>query len=282
MEELERESWFVTRAVTSLLLSCALAAPVAAKAQDSPIYASFYTGLSIDAFAADSLRRYLNPEQSGNTRERLVAGFNFGYRLLGDSTGRQLWLYGETIHGVRSADVDCQENPDLPLCQQNPFDPTNAPEKTLAILREATSLEAFVGLRWEFLTIQDDTDDVAALYVKGQAGFLTVSEFGGDLVDVHHVGAGLTVTGGDYAGSYIEFGFGRTDLYKENSGRRLKVDAYLSWTVGLFEAFGAYPFAEITVDSDFGKGSDSVQSYLGIDFSLDCLLGGKFGTDCSG
>ena len=67
---------------------------------------SFYTGLSIDTFAADELARYLNPNDSGGTRERFLAGFDFAYRAL-EGRGHQLWLYGETVHGVRSTDVDC-------------------------------------------------------------------------------------------------------------------------------------------------------------------------------
>lgn len=106
--------------------------------------ASFYTGLAIDVFAANELQRYLNPDASGGTRERFIAGFDFDYRLVGeDNSAQQVWLYGEAVYGIRSTDVDCEENSTLTVC--NAFDPVNAPERTLYILREATSLEVLLA-----------------------------------------------------------------------------------------------------------------------------------------
>ena len=32
------------------------------------------------------------------------------------------------------------------------------------------------------------------------------------------------------------------------------------------------PFAEMTVDTDLGSGADSVQSYFGINFDVDCVF----------
>ena len=61
--------------------------------------ATFFTGLQIDSFAAEELRRYLNPEESGKILERMIAGFDFQYRMFGkpDDTGNNVWIYGETI-----------------------------------------------------------------------------------------------------------------------------------------------------------------------------------------
>lgn len=244
---------------------------------------TFYTALSIDTFAAGELRRYLNPEESNDSRQRFVAGINFGYRLVGDSYEKaglrspQLWVYGETVHGARSADLDCEETPDAGVC--DPFDPATAGERTLAILRNASSLEAFMGARWEFFTLQADSDSPANLYFKTQYGFLTAKGGGDDVADVHQYAAlGLVGIKGRFEGSYLEIGYGRTDLFQANPKKRWKIDGLLSWKLPL-KAISTWmqPFAQMTVDSDFGRGSDSIQTYLGLDFDLDQLfkLNGK-------
>ncbi|MCZ6759351.1 MAG: hypothetical protein O7D29_03110 [Gemmatimonadetes bacterium] len=233
---------------------------------------SFFTGISIDAFAAGDLRDYLNPEESGDTRERIVGGFDFEYRLLGDSDdSHRLWVFGETVHGVRSADVDCAANPDVPLCK-GPFDPTDPSGRALAILRNATSLEGFLGLRWEFAKLQESTTNVARLYLKGQLGFLSIAERGGDLVDVHHAAIGAVIDGGNYDGSYLEVGYGKTEYFQQNPGQRLKIDVLLSFVVPGLSSIGAQPFAQINVDSDLSDGADSIQSYFGLDFRIDKLI----------
>src|SRR5687768_16905637 len=62
--------------------------------------ASFYTGVMVDSFAAEELRRYLNPDESAKVVERVIAGFDFQYRLMGsnDDSHPALWVYGETVH----------------------------------------------------------------------------------------------------------------------------------------------------------------------------------------
>ncbi len=73
-----------------------------AKAQDEnderkTFQTSFYTGISINRFAADDLKRYINPEASNEQQEALVGGFDFAYRLTGShQSACQLWIYGET------------------------------------------------------------------------------------------------------------------------------------------------------------------------------------------
>jgi hypothetical protein len=235
--------------------------------------ATFYTGLGIDTFAANELSRYLNPEDSGGLRERGVAGFDFEYRLIGKpEDSRQFWVYGETVHGVRSADVDCEKNPGLPVCED--FDPTN-PGPALAILRNATSLEAMLGLRFEFAKLAPDSESPSRAYLSLQAGFLTVAGNGGDVVDMHEVALGVTATGGRYRGSFLQAGFGRSDLYLDKAKDRWKIDGLLQWHPAAWQKAGAAPFVELVVDADAGSGSDSVQTYVGVDFDLDRFFPGK-------
>jgi len=237
--------------------------------------ASGYIGLGVDSFAAGEIKKILNPGDSSGQKERFVGGFDFAYRLFGDpkregarkSRNQQLWVYGGTTHGVRSADVDCSVNSDV--CK-DVFDVTAIAPRLFFVLRNASSLEGFVGARWEFATLNGGHESPARAYLKAQAGFLTVTNGIDDVYDVHHVAAGLIATKGRFKDSYFELGFGRTDLFAENRRRRFKVDGFLSWKVGNLELLR--PFAQIKVDTDLGRGSDSIQSYFGIDFDLDCLF----------
>lgn len=147
---------------------------------------SGYIGLAIDTFAGSDALTYLNPGDTGKTHERAVGGFDFAYRLLGDPTpyfpqpGEEifepsLWVYGETVHGVRSADVNCTQNPDIPVCQKSLTTPPNPGTTLYYILRNATSLEGFMGFCYEFRGLQQRSDNPANLYFKAQAGFLDVA-----------------------------------------------------------------------------------------------------------
>ena len=238
--------------------------------------ATAYIGLGIDTFASGETRKYLNPDAPNGPKERMVGGFDFAYRLAGRPTvrfgdsnfsirGQQLWVYGETVHGVRSTDINCEENKTFLTCQKSGISVPGRPaEQILFTLRNATSLEAFAGLRWEFLTLQTRSISPANVYLKAQAGFLTVSGSADDVKDIHHIGLGAITTKGVFQGSYLEVGFGRTDLFAEKSKDRWKVDGFLSRYIGKGVSF----FAQMTVDADVGSGSDSVQTYIGFDFDL--------------
>ena len=56
----------------------------------------------------------------------------------------------------------------------------------------------------------------------------------------------------------------------DRSSSRWKFDALLSFSVA---RDWANPFAQIVIDSDFGPGSDSIQSFFGIDFDVTKLFG---------
>jgi hypothetical protein len=256
--------------------------------------ASVYLGLVIDSFTAQELRNYLNPEDSGTVRsDRSAFGAVFSYRLFGDPELKKpetkrtrrlntLWVYGHTLHGVRSADVDCAAVPELPSCKASLgdiADPANLPKASLYILRNATSLEGHVGVRWEFLGLQQQSDSPANLYLNAKLGFLNVAGSGGDLQDLHHIGIGAVATKGDYMNSHLELGYGRSDLYVLNPRRRFKVDGHLQRSLP-FRDGAMSLFIRMFVDSDLGRGADSVQSYAGILFDLGKLIGpGKQNTD---
>lgn len=241
--------------------------------------ASAYLGEVVDTFAGDATINYLNPNDANKSSLRGIGGVDFAYRLMGDQGARkQLWIYGETIHGVRSRDVDCSasNNAKLSVCQQNNFDPANSGGQFIAILRGASSLEAYTGIRYEFPPpLQNLTDSPARLYVSAQAGFMSVAGGGGDVVDNHHIGFGALAVKGKFEGSFLELGIGRNDVFKRHSTRRALIDGYLTLPMASVPLLGLtpaglstsiQPFIEFTGDFDLGSGSDSVQTWFGLDF----------------
>lgn len=248
---------------------------------------SGFLGLGIDTFASGTTKRYLNPDASTGKEERMVGGFDFAARLLPVNTRRraqnatsgsgfgfanQLWIYGETVHGIRSMDIDCSKHTDFPTCIDNgigntlPNDPLG---KILFTIRNASSLEVLFGLRYEFLTTNKQGQIPLNWYVKGQAGFLTARGNPDDVVDSHHIGLGVMATKSRIQDSYFEFGYGRTDLFAapKNKGR-WKFDGQFSIELVKGMSF----FAQLTADTDFGHGSDSVQSYYGLGFDIKQLV----------
>jgi hypothetical protein len=230
--------------------------------------ASAYIGIGVDSFAASDLKSYLNPESSNDIQNRAVGGFDFEYRLSKPDREMQLWIYGETLHGVRSTDIDCSQNPDLPTCQTAGYDASSAAEQFLYIVQNASSLEGMLGLRWELFRLRESSQAPSSLYVNAQAGFLSVSGDDDDVVDMHHTGLGLVITNGQFQGSRLEVGYGTCDLFSVKPDSRWIVDGLLSWTPKQLDGTGTSLFAQIYVNTDVGSGADSIQSYFGIDIDL--------------
>jgi hypothetical protein len=242
--------------------------------------ADAYTGIAIDSFAAAELNTYINPNASGAIKERAIGGFDFAYRALGDRANpkqHQLWVYGKTEHGTRSADVNCAMagNSTVTVCSsflQSNLSVLQPGTKFIYMLRNATSLEAFTGLRWEFPAIQRTGGSTARPYLNAQFGFLTIAGSGAGAIGMHHLGLGLVATTGRFLHSHLEVGFGRTGLYLRQPDRRLKVDGYLEWESKVFAVMKARPFVQLTVDSGHGTGAASVETYLGLKFDLDKIF----------
>lgn len=220
-----------------------------------------FIGQAIDNFASGNVNDYLNPGDSGEIKTRETAGIAFQYPLVESSeSGRQLWVYGQTTHGVRSADVDCKANPQNPLCTEFQND-INQRERALYILRKASSLEAMLGLRYEFYRLNPE----ASLYFSVQRGFVTVDDDDDDAADIDQYALGARITRGRYRNSYLEVGKGRNDLFANNPTGRVKVNARIVVKPKFMGKWGLF-FAHIAVDADGHDGADSVQTYLGIAF----------------
>jgi hypothetical protein len=98
--------------------------------------ASFFVGTVIDSFAADELNRYLNPEDSSAVKQSYVAGVDFAYRAT-RLFGGELFVFGETVHGKRSADVNCKEDPNVAVCKAEEEKGTITQDQFLYLLRNA-------------------------------------------------------------------------------------------------------------------------------------------------
>lgn len=235
---------------------------------DKGFEVSVFTGFSIDSFAAKELRKYLNKNDSGGVSEQLIVGLDFEYRLAGDKDAkRQIWLYGETVHGARSGDVDCSDldNKDTDLCKVARFE-SPTPDAQFAIFRKATTLEGFMGVRAELFSLREKSNAPSRFYLKGQLGFLTTANNGGDIIDLHHAAAGIILTDGTFQGSYFEFGYGRNDLFQQHH-LRAKIDALLSIAPRQGNS-KARPFVQIVIDPDFGPAPDSIQIFTGLDLNI--------------
>ena len=231
-----------------------------------------YIGLAIDTFGAQELNKYLNPEANGQLHERSIFGIDFSYRLFGKGA-RQIWVYGETLHGVRSEDIDCAQTPELPSCKKELAEfGADLAKASLFLLRNATSLEAYVGLRVELAQLNLPGQHPAAIYVNFQPGFLEVAGSDGDAKAAHHIGIGAQAVGGSMQGSYLEFGYGKTDLFIVNRDRRYKFDGMLVRKLG---DTGFALFAQLYADVDMKDGSDSIQSYFGLNYDVSRLFGGS-------
>ena len=228
-----------------------------------------YVGLAIDTFGAQELNQYLNPEANGQLHERSVFGVDFAYRLLKKGS-RQIWVYGETLHGVRSEDIDCAQVPELPSCKKELSEfGADVAKASLFLLRNATSLEAYVGLRVEVAQINVPGLHPAAIYVNLQPGFLQVAGSDGDAKAQHHVAIGAQAVGGSMRGSYLEIGYGKSDLFILNRDRRFIFDGML---VRKLADSGFALFAQLYADVDMKDGSDSIQSYFGLNYDVGKLF----------
>ena len=134
-----------------------------------------------------------------------------------------------------------------------------------------------MGMRWEFLALNDvgsSGGTPANLYLKAQAGFLKVSGQPDGALALHHIALGAMATKGIWQDSYLEAGWGRSDLFQVSRRRRVKIDGYLSRQIApttLKEAVSF--FAQINVDTDLGHAADAIQSYVGFSFDLGKLFG---------
>ena len=251
-------------------------APEACKAEaepddESPFEASAFLGEVIDNFAPDAVANYKYSDPDAlKSKGSFIFGFNFDYRLHGRSDSRvQWWVEGETMHGVRTADVDCAPSEQRPpVCDTATLG--NVTEQAKFILKNATSLEVWASPRVEFHTLQGGTDSPAKLYAALVLGFIALDDAPQNGVyRSHHVGLGLAADAGSFEDSYLEVGWGKNELFSKDWDR-LKISGLLSFSlerIPLWRDLGRV-FVEMTIDNSLGSGPDSIRTFFGVDIDL--------------
>lgn len=242
---------------------------------------SAYLGRAYDNFAPGDVAGYREGTASSESW-RYVAGFDFGFRVWGKPGDRvQVWLTGESLHGVRSADIDCRPDPNAPTAKLPALcdDAASDTDKFKETLRHASSLEAYLAPRVEFASLQKGDAFGAKVYATMRLGAMVLQD-APEAFRAHHLGAGILTTRGPFEGSYLEAGWGKTELFLPNDGKpkwnRMKLDAMVSFPLfGIFldraKNWARAPrmFAQMYADFDRHDGAaDSIQTFVGIDFNL--------------
>jgi len=241
----------------------------------SPFEASAFFGEVVDTFAPDKVGNYKNPEAGTTQKLQFIFGVDFDYRAKGRSDSPvQFWIQGGTMHGVRTADINCKppDPKDTPPVCGKITDP-NLADRARFILEHATSLEAFVSPRIEFKAVQKDSDSVANLYAKMHLGFVSLEE-APQVYRVFHADVGLIAKTGNFKDSFLQTGWGKNELFS-TKWNRLKIDGLLSFSMGKISLGETVRFfLEMQVDNDVNDGPDSVRTFFGIDVDLKSAFGG--------
>jgi hypothetical protein len=249
---------------------CTIGEPPAVEGES--FVASSYFGWAYDQFAPDSVGGY--PAGTATAKHnRMLFGVDFDYRLFGsDSSKVQLWVAGETLHGVRSADIDCSvEENKPPVCTPQP-----GVSYARAVLENQSSLEAYAAPRIEFANLQKGASTPATLYVTGRLGFIAMA--GAPRVfKNHHVGIGLLGRGSAFEGSYLEAGVGMNELMGGRKFKRLKIDGFLTFALTRVPLIRdiAFFLVKMLIDNDLGLGADSIQTFLGFDIDVRKFFGAE-------
>jgi hypothetical protein len=254
---------------------------------------SGYLGWAFDNFAP-ALGSF--PSSAPGSHMRLLAGVEAQYRLVGDKHDPfQIWLSTFTLHGVRSADVDCTNPSSAALCGNNQG------QKFIAIFQNASSLEAHFDVRVEFKTLQPRSELPSKLFAVARFGFIDLDKYdavvNGTQVSVNPpkvfnndlLGGGIIAPAGPFRDSNAIVGWGRSERFQSNPGwNRLKVSGMLVFdlvpgfkdSLEFWKRLAGSPrmFVQINVDRNpNGPGPDAVNTYIGLDVDLRRIFFGLGG-----
>jgi hypothetical protein len=240
--------------------------------------ASGFIGNAFDNFAPNTAGGYKDPAAAAATssvKSRWTAGVLAQYRLFGKPGGDyQFWLSSYTLHGVRTADVDCSVAPAPPVCSTT----AATSEKFIFVVEHASSLEAHVDARFEFLTLQRDSELPIKVYAAARFGFLDI-EGAPRVYNSNSLGAGILAPKGVFRNSLAQVGWGLSEQFgSAPHWNRLKINGLLAFDlmpglkdrVEFWKRFGGSTrfFVEISVDRNLQDGPDAVQTYVGLLFDL--------------
>jgi hypothetical protein len=276
---LDRGAWRSLRAEPGGLADPACGGRRAPPADDVPVFEAMgFLGKAFDQFAPNQAGNYAEGgEAAQDTRSRTTAGLTFDYRFFGSERDwAQFWVGGAILYGLRSADVVCEEGSDIPVCSSS----ATVQDKFLFVLEHASTVEAHLAPRLEFLTLQRHSDTPLKAYVGGQFGFVQL-EGAPKVLEMDHVGIGVRVPSGSFRNSFVQWSWGRSTLFQSNpKWNRFKVTAALAfdlapgladrlqfWKYGGLGAFRG--FLAVSIDRNLrGPGPDAVQTYVGFAFDF--------------
>jgi len=246
--------------------------------------ASGFLGSVFDNFAPNVAGGYVNPESAvgaSTVKTRWTAGVTAQYRLWGNpGDTRQLWLSSYTLHGVRTADVNCNDSPQPPVCSTK----ATTDQKFLYIVQHASTLEAHVDAHFEFLTLQKDSEMPIKVFAAARFGFLDL-EGAPRVYNSNSLGVGVLAPKGAFRNSLAQVGWGLSEQFgSDPKWNRLKINGLLAFDlmpslrdrVEFWKRFGGATrfFVEISVDRNLRQGPDAVQTYVGLLFDLRQVFGG--------
>jgi hypothetical protein len=242
-----------------------------------PVFeATGFLGRAFDQFAPSIVGNYIN-KPSEEAFSRTTAGVTFDYRFLGGEHSRvQVWVPGAVLWGVRTADVDCNKEPSVPLCSSS----ARVEDRFLFVLDHASTIEAHFAPRVELITFQEDTDTPVKGYAVMQFGFIQL-EGASKVAELDHFGIGARAPVGTFRDSLVQFTMGRTTLFQKHPGfHRFKVVGALVFDlfpalrdrISFWKYVGAGAmrgFVVVSIDRDpMGSGPDAIQAYTGFAFDF--------------
>jgi len=122
------------------------------------------------------------------------------------------------------------------------------------------------------------------LFLSTRYGFASPETGPGDFIDdFTYAALGIELRSGPHRDTYLSFGYGRTDIFAENTHRRWKGEAGFSFHFPTKEADGTVRYSPHSlfllgiVDMDMKDGSDDYRMMLGYRFGVGDVLWGQYG-----
>lgn len=248
----------------------------------------FNLGIQFNNFTTSNLDQATNPAESGENGQSELLDIRVNYRL-----NDNLWLYGNTTRTSRGTDALCKDNNNAFLgCPINSdsgetgggdngdgmagIDEMNEmggnvttldPNRAFQILANAESIEARVGLRYEFAPFPNNQIAPGSYYVSIEQGFASVEDRN-DIAQINQIGFGVIATEGRFRNSFLELGYGKNELFIEDPSDRYKAKVHLEYIFSK-DLIG---FIESEVDFDSGTGNDSVRTMIGFEIPVTSFL----------
>jgi hypothetical protein len=240
--------------------------------------ASGFLGNVFDNFAPNVAGGYINPAATAEAtvvKSRWTAGVAAQYRLFGEPGDTyQIWLVSYTLHGVRTADVNCGVPEPPPICRST----ATTSERFLYVVEHASTLEAHIDARFEFATLQKDSELPIKVFAAARFGFLDL-ESAPQVYNSNSLGVGILAPKGVFRNSLAQVAWGLSEQFgSDPRWNRLKINGLLAFDLmpGLKDRIEFWKrlggssrfFVEISVDRNLHQGPDAVQTYVGFLFDL--------------